>query len=211
MALVVLAALALATGCAAPLGMYGHHPEELWRLPAGAPAAPPAPSYRGDPIVLKCFDDESLVPVGAHFVGAEPGAESMSQAYAPVVALAPVLFDATYAALARSRYPVWKDYLPSPEIRRGPPGAARYVVVRGVVKELEVSTFESPAPDGGPGAVDDAARAVIAFTVLDDAGASKKTFTVAARARIHRGSGDVLAALGRRVAIDLANTFNAGL
>jgi hypothetical protein len=203
-ALTALAALVLATGCATPLGMYGHRPEELWRLPAGAPPAPPASSYRGDPIVLKRFDDESLVPIGAHFLGEEPGSDSMSQSYAPGTDLAPILFDATYAALARSRYPVWKDYLPSAEIRRGPPGAARYVVVRGLVEELEVSTFEDPV-------LDDAARAVIAFTVLDHAGASKKSFKVAARVRIHRGSGDVIAALGRRVAFDLANAFNAGL
>ena len=207
MTIFVLAAAGVAA-CTTPIGMYGHRPAELWTLPSETPPRPTARcAYQGPPIVLKRLENSSLAPVGAHFVGAWPAANSMLQAYAPAGDLAVPIFEAAYASLRAARFPVWKDYTPSSELRRAPPGSADFIVVHGVVEELEVSTFDVPdqlRPD-------EAARAKITLTIADPEGKIKKRFVVEPRVRLRRGMGDVLVALGQRVAQQIAEVFNAGL
>lgn len=169
----------------------------------------PAPrcAYQGPPIVLKRLQNAALAPVGAHFSGAEPSANSMLQVYAPSGDLSVPMFEAAYASLRTSHFPVWKDYTPSPQVRRGPPDSTVFTVVHGVVEELEVSTFDVPdqlQPD-------EAARAKITFTIEDREGKVTKRFVAEPRVRLRRGSGDVLVALGHQVARQIAEVFNAGL
>jgi hypothetical protein len=196
------------SACQAPVGMYGHRPAELWMLPSDAtPVPPPRCAYQGQPIVLKRLENASRAPVGAHFFGAQPSANSMLQAYAPAGDLSVPIFEAAYASLRAARFPVWKDYTPSPEVRHAPPGSAAFTVVHGIVEELEVSTFDV-ADQLQP---DEAARAKIVLTVEDREGKVKKRFVAEPKVRLRRGSGDVLVALGQQVARQIAEVFNAGL
>lgn len=185
-------------GCAVSTGMYGHKPEELWRHPKARVAVDVAPcAPGGQAVVLKRFENRSLVPVGAFYVGDEPSFESMRQSYAPAVDLAPILFEATFAKLRSAKCSVWKDYLPSPENLQGPPGVAGFAVLHGVVEELEIATFQTPE-------VEDAARVRIAFALYGRQGEPPRRFEVEAKARIARGAGDVLDAVGQRVAEQLS-------
>jgi len=187
-------------GCATPIGMYGHDPGFLWRLSA-SPAEVTVPRCTAETLVVKFFESEALVPVGAHFVGAEPQAESMTQSYAPKGDLILPLFEATAAKLRVAGCTVWEDYAPSREMIERPPRTTSFLVVHGTVRVLEVSSFYNET-------LDDAARVKIDFNLIDPGGAPVRAFTVDTSVRIHRGAGDLLVALGQRVALGIvdANT-----
>ena len=130
-ALFALATL-MASACETPVGLYGHKPEALWLLPTGPFGVElPRTAYTGGPIVLKRFENASLSPVGGHFVGDEPGPESMSQVYAPGMNLAPYLFEATYSSLRTGRVSRLERL---PAERRASPGATWGVRLFGVAR-----------------------------------------------------------------------------
>jgi hypothetical protein len=201
-----LAALLALTACKTPRGMYGHRPEELWVLPcADADCEVPTSSYAGEPIVLKAFENLGFVPVGAHFLGAEPADQSMTQSYAPAQDLAPAIYSAVFRGLRRAKFPVWQDRVACAQDVVAPPGTERFVVVSGIIEELELDTF-APALD-----LHEAARARVRFVVHSTDGSQVRNFQVEAAAKIARGAGDVLEALGLRIARKLAEVINGGL
>lgn len=201
----ILVSLLLVMGCATPIGMYGHNPEVLWLMKTEEPNIE-IPRYSGDgtAVVIKRFENASLVPIGGHFIGEEPCSGCIAQSYAPYGDISPAIYEATVNILRANGYPVWKDYLCDPMAIAGPIGYKSFLVYHGVIRELEIDTFQ----DKGP--LDEAARTVIDFEVLSSDSRKLSTFQITAKVRIRRGSGDVLEALGFRVARELAVKLNAG-
>jgi len=199
----VATVLAMAlSGCAVPLGPYGQRPETLVALPReSAPAAiRPCPTA-GDALVVKRFESRTLSPVGAFFASPKPTLDIMAQTYAADGDLELALFESTVDALQSAGCVTWKDYAAHPESRKGPPRTTDYVVLHAVVEELEIDTFGASQPQ-------DAARARIAFVVHDVDGDVLRHFEVNAVVRIARAEGDVLHALGRKVAAQIVNALH---
>jgi hypothetical protein len=238
LAICALTMLVAALGCQTPRAMYGHTPETTWEM---APAAPgvtlPACTKITPVLVLKRFENKSLVPVGADFNCPSPDSDCMSQSYAPDTDLASPLFAAVFHKLRTSKYPVWEDYNPNPKTANPPPGAPDYKILYGLLEALEIHTFSGPATEGkgagdyevkthenGAGGVGhafdkvastaqvhEAASAKLSFVVLDKNLQETKHFAVEASVKIGRGQGDVLEALGEKIAERLAAEINGGL
>jgi len=186
--------------------MYGHEPEGLWKLPTVLPDLLLVPAGTGPGVlVMKRFENNTSNPLGAHFVGERPGFDRMAQAYASPIDLSAPLFEATFRALRGSEYPVWKDYVPAPGWIDGPPGVEEYRVLHGVLEALEVDTFRRE------GHLDEAARAELACVVYAPDGVETSRFNLSAQVRIRRGAGDVLDALGQRLAQALSERIRGGL
>jgi hypothetical protein len=187
----------LAAGCAVPKGPYGLHPEMLVDLPRERAASPlpPCPTS-GDALVMKRFESQALSPVGALFRSPDDDLEIMAQTYASDGDLSLVLFEATVEALRSAGCVTWRDYAAHPEAQKGPPRTTDYVVLSGVVQELEIDTFGVAKPE-------DAARTHLRFVVHDVTGEVLQPFEVNAEVRIARGDGDLLRALGRKVAAQI--------
>lgn len=187
--------------CAVPLGPYGQRPEALLALSReSAPPAIPACPSGGDALVLKRFESRALSPVGAFFASPEPG-EIMAQTYASEGDLELFLFESTVEALRSAGCATWKDHAAHPEARKGPPRVSEYVVLHTIVEELEIDTFGASAPE-------DAARARLTFVVYDVDGSVLRTFEGDAAVRVPRGEGDLLRALGRKVAAQIVQTLH---
>jgi hypothetical protein len=185
------------SACAVPLGPYGLRPEALFNHPReAADSAIPACPAGGAALVIKRFDSRALTPVGAFFYSTKGDLERMAQTYAPEGELEVPLFESTVDALRSAGCVAWKDYSAQPEALRGPPGASEYIVVHAVVEELEIDTFGAAQPE-------DAARTRITFAVQKGDGKPLPGFEVNTGVRIARSDGDVLRALGRKVAAQI--------
>lgn len=199
---VVTALLLALSGCTVPRGPYGQQPETLWALAreSGTSPLPPCPSG-SDALVVKRFESRALSPVGGFFASRKPTSAHMAQTYAAEGDLEVALFESTVDGLRAAGCVAWKDYAAHPEARKGPPRTADYQVLHAVVEELEIDTF-------GAAPTEDAARARVAFVAYDVDGEVLRRFEVNAVVRIARGEGDLLHALGRKVAAQIVTTLH---
>ena len=155
--------------------------------------------------VLKRFDNLSRNPLGGHFKGGSPSSESMSQIYAAAVDLSTPLFEATYRALQRAGFRVWKNYHAHEGTPVGPPGETRYLVVQGTLEHLEISTFERDEQ------IDEAARVSLPIRLSGPNGELVKKEKLELVLRIQRDKrSDLMVALGDRLAARIATHVNQG-
>lgn len=131
----LLTCVLLATGCGlGPIRPYGSRPPEVAVAPVGSAAALKS---RGTLLVLGCFDDESIQPMGVDYYGPEAALRRTHALYG----VAPALRDSLHQALRASGVRVIKDSLdqgladPYPNLRVS--GRARVLRVRLMRLNLE--------------------------------------------------------------------------